>query len=186
MAIKARESTRHRNKGVSTGNDAVLAVRGKGYGYGSSASRSGGASSRQMRRGNGQGSYGQLIVCYHCQKKGYQRSECRRLKSDPAKEVRTEQVTTAAQVASADQPKNSVLTAFSSTGASTSRHQWLLDSGCSTRVTGLWTVLPPTNEFPTANTGFVLQTMQRSMRSVEAMSLSWYGMMESNARWSYS
>ena len=48
------------------------------------------------------------------------------------------------------------------------------------------TVLPLTNEFPTANTGFVLPTMQRSMRSVETMSLSWYVMMESNARWSYS
>ena len=48
------------------------------------------------------------------------------------------------------------------------------------------TILPPTNAFPTANTGFVLPTMQRSMGLVEAMSLSWYGMMERNARWSYS
>jgi len=46
----------------STGNDAVLAVRGKGYGYGSSASGSGGASSRPTMRGNGQASYGQSIV----------------------------------------------------------------------------------------------------------------------------
>jgi len=56
-------------------------------------------------------------------------------------------------------------------------------------VPTLWvcgTVLPPKNEFPTANTGFVLPTMQISMRLVEVMSLSWYEMMESNARWSYS
>jgi len=46
-------------------------------------------------------------------------------------------VTTATQVASTDQQKNSLFKAFSSTGAPTSRHQWLLDSGCSTHVTGL-------------------------------------------------
>jgi len=138
VAIKARESTMNRDKGGSTGNDAVLAVRGKGYGYGSSASGSGGASSSQTMRGNGQASYRQSIVCYYCQKKGHRRSECRRLKSDTAKGVRMEKVTTAAQVASADQPKNSLFTAFCLTGAPTSRHQWLLDSGCSTHVTGLW------------------------------------------------
>ena len=37
-AIKARESTMNCDKGGSTGNDAVLLVRGKGYGYGSSVS----------------------------------------------------------------------------------------------------------------------------------------------------
>jgi len=42
----------------------------------------------------------------------------------------------AAQVASTDQPNNSLFTAFSSTGAPTSRHQWLLDSSCSTHGTG--------------------------------------------------
>ena len=185
-AIKARESTMNRDKGGSTGNDAVLAVRGKGYGYGSSASGSGGASSSQTMRGNGQASYGQSIVCYYCQKKGHRRSECRKLKSDTAKGIRTEKVTTAAEVASTDQAKNSLFTSFSSTRAPTSRHQWLLDRGCSTHVTGLRDCLPPTNEFLTANTGFVLPTMKRSMRSVEAMSLSWSGMMESNSRWSYS
>jgi len=137
VAIKARESTMNRDKEGSTGNDAVLAVREKGYGYCSSASGSGGASSSQTMRGNGQASYRQSIVCYYCQKMGHRRSECRKLKSDTAKGIRTEKVTTAAQVASTDQPKNSLFTAFSSTGAPTSRHQWLLDSGCSTHVTGL-------------------------------------------------
>jgi len=136
-AIKARESTMNSDKGGSTGKDAVLAVMGKGYGYGSSASESGGASSSQTMRGNGQASYGQSIVGYYCQKKGHRRSESRRLKSDTAKGVPTEKVMTAAQVASTDQPKNSLFTAFSSTGAPTSRHQWLLNSGCSTHVTGL-------------------------------------------------
>jgi len=143
-AIKARESTMNRDKGGSTGNDAILAARGKGYGYCSSASGSGRASSSQTMRGNGQASYGQWIVCYYCQMRGHRRSECRKLKSDTAKGIRTEKVTTAAQVASTDQPKNSLFTVFSSTSA-------------------------PTNEFPTANTGFVVPTMQRSMRSVEAM-----------------
>jgi len=62
-AIKARESTINRDKGGSTGKDAVLAVRGKGYGYGSLASRSGRASRSQTMTGNGEASYGQLIVC---------------------------------------------------------------------------------------------------------------------------
>jgi len=136
-AIKARESTMNGDKGGSTGNDTVLAVRGKGYGYGSLASGSGGASGSQMMRGNGQASYGQSIGCYYCQKKGHRRSECRKLKSDMAKGICMEKVMTAAQVASMDQPKNCLFTAFSSTGAPTSRHQWLLDSSCSTHITGL-------------------------------------------------
>jgi len=44
---------------------------------------------------------------------------------------------TEAQVASTDQPKNCLFTAFSSTSAPTRRHQWVLDTGCSTHVTGL-------------------------------------------------
>jgi len=136
-AIKARESIMNRNKGGSTDNDAVLAVRGKGYGYASSASGSGGASSSLRMRGNIQVSYGQSIVCYYCRKKGHRRSEYQKLKSDTAKAIRMERVTTAAQVASTDQPKNNLFTAFSATGAPTSRHQWLLDSGCSTYITGL-------------------------------------------------
>jgi len=55
----------NRDKGGSTGNDAVLAVRGKGYGYGFSALGSAGASSSQTMRGNGQASYGESIVCYY-------------------------------------------------------------------------------------------------------------------------
>ena len=43
----------------------------------------------------------------------------------------------AAQVASTNQSKNSLFTAFSLTDTSTNRHEWLLDSGCSTHVTGL-------------------------------------------------
>jgi len=135
-AIKARESTMNRDKGGSMGNDAVLAVRGKGYGYGSSASGSGGASSIAGRVSR-QRSNGQPIVCYYCQKKGHRRSECRKLKSETAKGICTDKVTTAAQVVSTDQPENSLFTAFSSTSAPTSRHQWLLNSGCSTHVTGL-------------------------------------------------
>jgi len=75
------------DKGVSTSNNSILAVKGKGYSYGSLALGSGGASSSQMMRGNGQASYGQSIVCYYCQKnlKGHLRSECQKLKSDTAK-----------------------------------------------------------------------------------------------------
>jgi len=135
--INARESTMNPDKGGSTRNDAVLAVTGKGYGYGASASGSGRASSSQTMRGNGQASYGLSIVCYYCQRKGHRRSECRKLKSDTAKGIRTEKVTTTAQLASTDHAKNSLFTAFCSTGAPTSRHQWLLDSGCYTHVTGL-------------------------------------------------
>jgi len=127
----------NRDKVVSTGNDVVQAVRGKGYGYGSSVSGSGGASSSQTMRGNRQTSYGQSIVWYYCQKKGHRRSECPKLKSDTAKGIRKEKVTTAAQVASTDQPKKSLFTAFSSTGAPMGRYQWLLDRGCSTHVPGL-------------------------------------------------
>jgi len=61
---------------------------------------------------------------------------------------------------------------------------WIVGVVPTLRVSG--TVLPLTNELPMANTQFLLPTMQRSMRSVDAMSLSWYGMMESNSRWSYS
>ena len=104
-AIKARESAMNRDKGGSTGNDAVLALRGKGYGYGSSAWGFGGASGSQTMRGNGRASYGQSIVCYYYQKKGHERSECGKRKSDPAKGIRMEKVTTAAQVASTYQPK---------------------------------------------------------------------------------
>jgi len=147
-AIKARESTMNRDKGGSTGNDAVLAVRGKGYGYGSSVSRSGGVSSSLTMRGNGQASYGQSIVCYYCRKKGHRRSEYRKLKSDTTKAIRTEKVTTAAQVPSTDQPKNTLFTAFSSTGGPTSRHIWLLDSSCSTHSTGLRDVFTTYERIP--------------------------------------
>jgi len=126
----------NRDKGGSTGNDAVLVVRGKGYGYGSAASGSAGASSIAGRVSR-QTSNRQPIVCYYCQKKGHRRSECGKLRSDTAKGIRTDKVTTAAQVVSTDKPENSLLTAFSSTGAPMSRHQSLLDSGCSTHVTGL-------------------------------------------------
>ena len=109
----------NRDKGVSAGDDAVLVVRGKGYGYGSSASGSGGAPSSIAGRVSGQTSYGQSIVFYYCQKKGHRRSECRKLKSDTAKGIRTDKVTTAAQVASTDHPKNSLFTAFSSSDTPT-------------------------------------------------------------------
>jgi len=59
---------------------------------------------------------------------------------------------------------------------------WIVVVVPTLRVCG--TVLPPTNEFPIANTGFVLPTIQRSMPSDEVMSLSWYRMMEGNGRWS--
>jgi len=136
-AIKARESTMNHDKGGSTGNDAGLAVRGKGYGYGSSASGSRGASSSQTIRGNRQVNDGQSVVCYYCQKKCHWRSECRKLRSDTATGIRKKKVKKAAQLPSTNQPKNSLFTAFRSTCAPTSRHQWLLDSDCSTHVTGL-------------------------------------------------
>ena len=136
-AIKGGESTINRDKGGTTGNHAVLAVRGKGYCYGSRASGSEGASTTRTMRGDRQASYRQSLVCYYCQKKSYRRSECRKLKSAIAKGIRTEKVMTAAQVALTDQPKNSLFTAFSSTGAPTSQHQWLFDSGYSTHIMGL-------------------------------------------------
>jgi len=43
-AIRVRESTMNRDKAGSTGNEAILAVRGKGHGYCSSALGSGGVS----------------------------------------------------------------------------------------------------------------------------------------------
>ena len=125
-AIKARESAMIRDKVGETGNDTALAVKGKSYGVGKSGR--GFTCGPQVEKS---------ITCYYCQKKGHKRNECRKLKSDSAKGIRQEKVTTAAQVVPTAQLDDSLFTAFSSSSSPLQIDQWLLDSGCSTHVTGL-------------------------------------------------
>ena len=77
-----------------------------------------------------------MIVCYYCQKKGHRRSECRKFKSDTAKGIRADKVTTPAQARSPSESKDFLFTAFSSTSTPAVGLQWLLDSGYSAHVTG--------------------------------------------------
>ena len=81
----------------------------------------------------------ETLTCYYCQKRGHQRSECRKLKLDRKKGIHADSSnSTKPAVASAtDTVSHSIFTAFSSSSVSTGHAQWLLDSRCSTHVAGM-------------------------------------------------
>ena len=148
MAIKASEPSLNRDQGVS--NDVVLAVQSKrlagegGYKGGKKPGQN--RPSRQNKI-----STKENLTCYYCQKKGHKRIECRKLKSDREKGIEENQsgppVPTVASVT--DTVSCSVFTVFSTTTTPFRLEQWLLDSGCSTHVTGVkeyftsYTLIPP-------------------------------------------
>jgi len=115
----------------------VLAIEGRRY-----AGRGSGKTTRRAEQVRPErcdrSSTDKTLTCYYCQKKGHQRSECRKLKSDREKGIHLDLSNSPmpAVASATDTISHSIFTAFSSVMASTGRGQWLLDNGCSTHVTG--------------------------------------------------
>ena len=135
-AIKAGEASLNRDQGIA--GDTVLSAEGRQY-----AGRAGGKSNRRPEQARperwNRSSTDETLTCYYCQKRGHRRSECRKLKSDRKKGIHVDRSNSPmpAVVSATDTVSCSIFTAFSSTSASTGYGQWLLDSGCSTHITGM-------------------------------------------------
>jgi len=90
-------------------------------------------------------------TCYYCQKKGHQKSECRKFKYNQRRGVVADKTSTAAQAALGDAPNTSLFKAFSTPRFPSDEGHWLLNSGCSNHVTGSRKCFSTYRPIPQAN-----------------------------------